>query len=324
MSSEKSSGRSVLVHGGAGIVRPETALKLPHLARAADAAWEAMEAGRPGEEAVVAALRVMEECQFFNAGYGGYPNKHGIVLLDVGLMRGNRDFVSLLNVRRLKFPSEAALDLLRQGQFRMTVWTHELLQQAEAAPDEVKQRYGLVANHEDLLAPFVRELMTRRAGELMADEGKGTVGCVVRDACGRLFAGTSTGGVSFKSNGRIGDTPVIGAGVYADDEIGALSTSGHGEAALATCFSGMLLARMREANRQPESFTRDPDHLSRMVHEELREFARKAPANCLGVIVCPPQGQPSFAVHGGTFAVGQRCEGDARASSELRAGLTLD
>lgn len=315
---DRECGRSVIVHGGAGIFRPETEYKLPYLARASDAAWEALERGEPGEDAVVAALRVMEECQYFNAGYGGYPNNQGIVLLDVGLMRGNRDFVSLLNVRRLKYPSAAALDLMREGRFRMSVWTHELLQAAESASDEVKERYGLVAHHDDLLAPFVRELMARREGELLADRGKGTVGCVVRDASGCLFAGTSTGGVNYKSNGRIGDTPVIGAGVYADDELGALSTSGHGEAALGNAFSGFLLSRLREVNRtDANGFISDPALLDRILEAELAEFSRKTPRNCLGVIVCPPRGRPRYRVYGGTFAVGKREEGDDHATAEL-------
>lgn len=318
MKNDRESGRCVVVHGGAGIVRAETHFKVPYLGQAADAAWAALEDGAPGEEAVVAALRVMEDCQYFNAGYGGYPNNHGIVLLDVGLMRGNRDFVSLLNVRRLKYPSAAALDLMRQGRFRMSVWTHELLQMVESASDEVKERYGYVRSHDDLLAPFVRELMEKRAGELLADEGKGTVGCVVRDAAGRLFAGTSTGGVSFKSNGRIGDSPIIGSGVYADDSVGALSTSGHGEAALATGFSGFLLSRLRGEHRKDKAqFSSNPELLHQILQDELGEFSRKAPSNCLGVIVIPPLGRPSYSVYGGTFAVGKREEGDVQSDAEL-------
>src|SRR3990167_1925227 len=228
-----SSELAVILHGGGGKIGPEHGQKkLPYLRKALDLAWAALVAGKPGEFAVVEALRVMEGCEYFNAGYGGYPNVNGIVLLDVGLMRGDRDFVSLIHVRRVKYPSSIALDMLLPRRTLLSTWTHELMMKLDEAPEFIKGRYGLVATHEDLVAPFVKQLMKEKGDFEVARDPKkeeakahGTVGCVVRDAKGEICAGTSTGGVSFKYNGRVGDSPIIGAGVFADNEICGLSTT---------------------------------------------------------------------------------------------------
>ena len=72
---------AVIIHGGAGKLRKESAAKkLPVMRQAVENAWTALVQGKPGEFAVVQALRVMEECEYFNAGYGGYPNSNGVVL----------------------------------------------------------------------------------------------------------------------------------------------------------------------------------------------------------------------------------------------------
>lgn len=328
---------SVIIHGGAGRYIPENAeRKRPFLAQALDASWALLRQGAPGETAVVAALRVLEACEFFNAGFGGYPNSKGIVLLDVGLMNGSREFASFINVRRLKYPSEVALDYLKTHQSILSTWTHEMMQEVDAASEETKTRYGWVASHEDLIAPFVRTLMEQaevapersEAGDSLSTKSKqkksspigtGTVGCVVRDAAGRVCAGTSTGGVSLKANGRVGDTPIIGSGVFADDEIGGLSTSGHGEAILLTGLSGFIIAGLRSffSSCGPEDAIPE-EHLQRIVTLELEEFARKAPGRGAGIIVIPRRGPALFAHRSPMFSVAVReCNGSSVTRDEV-------
>jgi beta-aspartyl-peptidase (threonine type) len=309
---------SVVIHGGAGrLVRENADRKLPYLKEALDAAWSTLLKGAPGEDAVVAALRVMEGSEYFNAGYGGYPNSKGIVLLDVGLMNGSREFASFINVRRLKYPSEVARDYLRTHQSILSTWTHEMMQEVDRAPPEIKNRYGWVENHEALIAPFVRSLMEHAelgreqppspSGKKEGSPGTGTVGCVVRDASGRICAGTSTGGVSFKANGRVGDTPIIGSGVFADDEIGGLSTSGHGEAILLSGLSGFIIARLRSffaASRPDEEISATA--LDTLLKAELKEFERKAPGKGVGIIVIPRRGPATYAHHSPMFSIALR------------------
>lgn len=288
----------VIVHGGAGRLLDERARKkVPVMHRAVEAAWNELNRGKPGEFAVVAALREMEGSEYFNAGYGGYPNVDGIVLLDVGLMRGTRDFVSILNARRMKYPSSVALDLLRDDRSLMTVWTHQLMQQVDSAADFIKERYGWVPTHEDLLSPVVEEWLKKDGGEFSksGETSGGTVGCVVRDLNGDLCAGTSTGGVNSKDNGRIGDTPVIGSGVFADNEIGALSTTGHGESLMLGLLSGFVLGEMRRDLRQQfDVFRREPEKLTCILEGEFRELSRKTANKGGGMIVIPPHGSPTF------------------------------
>lgn len=304
---------AVVVHGGAGRYKRELAnLKLPVVKHAVDEAWRELCAGAPGEQAVAAALRVLEGSQYFNAGFGGYPNVHGIVLLDVGLMRGTREFVSLVNVRRVKYPSAVALDMLRKHKALMTIWTHELMSALDIAPEETKERYGLVAKHEDMIAPYVRELLRQKeALEVEAadpeSEVHGTVGCVVRDARGEVHAGTSTGGVSLKFNGRVGDTPIVGSGVFADNEIGALSTTGHGESILFSMLSGFIVAEMRrELRKDPEIFARMPCRLKEILDMEFSEMTRKSRGRGAAIIVIPVIGEPQYSFNADAVSIGMR------------------
>lgn len=309
---------AVIIHGGAGRYNPESAPhKLPVLRAALNAAWDLLCAGRPGEFAVVAALREMERSQYFNAGYGGYPNVDGIVLLDVGLMRGSREFTSIINLRRVRYPSSVALELMRPGRSLLTIWTHDLMKQIDEAPPFVKQRYGLVERHEDLVAPYVAELVERKSrAEVVVDEGQdddddddahGTVGCVVRDAKGRLYSGTSTGGVSLKSNGRVGDTPIVGSGFFADNELCAFSTTGQGESILLSLFPNLIAARMRtELARDPDVFVRSPETLQEILNSEIDEMQRKRPGRSAAITIIPPRGEPAYTYRAEALAVAMR------------------
>ncbi|MCB9030033.1 MAG: isoaspartyl peptidase/L-asparaginase [Deltaproteobacteria bacterium] len=299
---------AVIIHGGAGKLSIDHASKkLPFLKEARDAAWDAVAKGKPADIAVVEAIRVLEACEYFNAGYGGYPNINGIVLTDVGLMRGNLDFVSLVHCRRLKFPSAVALDMLTPNRTLMTTWTRELELNLEQAPDFIKEKYGLVKTHEDLIAPHVRRLMELKQAEVeqKVDDIHGTVGCVVRDINGHIAAGTSTGGLSFKYNGRIGDTPVVGSGVYADDNICGLSTTGHGETFLKTLVSGFVISEMRSALRKDKKVFSDSKLLRQLLDDEFKEVAQKSPGRG-AMIVIPPIGKPVYSFNSEMVSVGYK------------------
>lgn len=302
MSSSPGNNLCVALHGGAGrFVEDHTLNKLPVMKEALDAAWSVLVKGKSGDLAVAEALSVMERSVYFNAGYGGYPNVDGIVLLDVGLMRGSREFVSLVNVRRVKCPSMVAYDMLQEHKGLVSIWTYELEQKLDNTSSENKERYGLVSRHEDLVAPYVTKLLKKKNAEVESEGNgdssvHGTVGCVVRDAQGALHSGTSTGGVSLKHNGRVGDSPIIGAGVFADNEIGALSTTGAGEAFLRSSLSGFVLAEMRrELRANPNVFIEDPESLKELLEREIGEMDRKTKGKGGAIIVLPPKGDPQFA-----------------------------
>ncbi|MCB0309600.1 MAG: isoaspartyl peptidase/L-asparaginase [Bdellovibrionales bacterium] len=321
---------AVILHGGAG--HYDTSLtknKLPGLRAALEAAWSFLTSGKPAEFAVAAALKVMEGDQYFNAGFGGYPNINGIVLLDVGLMRGTRDFISLINVRRVKFPSAIALDMLKHKQTLLSIWTHEHMQQLDQSPEIFKERYGWVSTHDELIAPVVEQMVKRKKFEVDNKLPGGTIGCVVRDANGRLAAGTSTGGVSLKHNGRIGDTPIIGAGVFADDEVCALSTTGHGESFLMSSYSGFVVAEIRSRLRSnPDFFNQNPEELRLIMEAELSELERKAPGHG-GIVLIPSKGAPAYALNSEMLSLAYRTGSPDNITSDkaaivLRDGSLLD
>lgn len=301
----------VLLHGGAGTLKKEHASKkVPALSQALEEAWKPLCEGKPAEHAVVAALRVMENDEHFNAGFGGYPNVHGIVLLDIGLMTGDRSFISLLNLRRVKYPSAVALDMMKNHKALMTVWTHELMNQVDTAAPFIKERYGWVASHEELIAPFVQRMIDGDEDfEVTADANRtgGTVGCIVRDVNGRVAAGTSTGGVRLKFNGRIGDSPIIGSGVFADNEIGCFSTTGHGESLLGSMLSGFVIGEMRSRLKSnPDIFVEQPELLKQIVDNETDEMERKMPGKGGAIIVIPPRGQPAYSFNSQMVSLGIR------------------
>jgi beta-aspartyl-peptidase (threonine type) len=288
---------SVILHGGAGALRTERARKkIPYLIKARESAWEKLLSGCSAEEAAVAAIRVMEESEYFNAGYGGYPNVNGIVLQDIGLMRGNRDFVSLLNIRKVKHPSSIALDMLSNQSSLISVWTQELMNKIDNSDLETKERYGWVATHEELLSPYVLDLLAENQAEFdKAGNTHGTVGCVTRDKNGNLAACTCTGGVNTKKNGRIGDSPIIGSGVFADNEICALSTTGYGESFLQSQISGFVISEMRSAlNKDPNIFIKDPELPKRILMHEFKELNRKCPSKGGAIIVLSQSSQPAY------------------------------
>lgn len=308
---------SVIIHGGA--VDREVALgdhrEKPVLGEALDAAWDKLVSGRPGEEAVAAALKVMEECEFFDSGYGSFLNEHGKVRLDVALMRGTGDFISLMNIARVKYPSALALDHFARGRSLMAVWTEDRMRGLDTVSPERKRRYGWVATEEEMIAPFAREktefLLADADSQGMAWKpatlGHDTVGCVVRDGNGKIFAGTSTGGIALKPDGRVGDSPLVGAGVFADNAIGGLSATGAGETIIKSTVSAFVLAEMRRLiRRDPEIFVREPGRLRQVIETEIGDMTARYPENMAGLIVMPVKGLPAFAFNSPGLSVATR------------------
>lgn len=297
------SSLAVIVHGGAGSRENSTwdAEKARSIKESVDAAWGSLVRGEPGEAAVVAGIRVLEANGLFDAGYGSFPDENGKVFLDVALMRGSGDFISLANMSLATHPSEVALDMFPPGTALMSVWTERLKNKLRQVSPELRARYGLVEKDEDLISPYAREIAA------LSKEKMGTVGCVVRDAEGRIFAGTSTGGTPNKPDGRVGDSPVIGAGVYADDQIGGLSATGHGESFLRSMTSAHVLSEMRrEISQDAAIFARYPEKLKAIINAELAKMKAKHSRGEGGIIVIPRVGPPCFSYNSKNMAVGWR------------------
>lgn len=207
---------TLVLHGGSGRITRETVS--PAQAEGAQAALHcALDAGAAvlaadgaALDAVEAAVRVLEDDPHFNAGRGAALTREGVAELDAAIMDGARRAGAVAGVVATRHPVSLARAVLKEGR-------HVLLSGAGA--DAFARAQGLEpATQEWLILPERRAQL----GELLAGGGfdtdmkYGTVGAVARDAAGHLAAATSTGGVTGKSWGRIGDSPLIGAGTWAD------------------------------------------------------------------------------------------------------------
>lgn len=219
---------ALIVHGGAGPV-PETerALRQAAVERARDAGWALIRDG--ALDAAVAAVRHMEDEPLLNAGIGACLNRDGVVELDAGVMRGG-DLAAggAAGLRDVRHPIDLAAAVMRDGR-------HVLL--AGDGASRFARDNGL-----EMCDPSIF-VTDRKRQELAA--GADTVGAVARDAEGRLAVAVSTGGVTGKLPGRIGDSPIPGAGFYADDRFGAVCGTGHGEAFIRLGLARLMVVELQ-------------------------------------------------------------------------------
>jgi beta-aspartyl-peptidase (threonine type) len=227
---------AIVVHGGAG-VWPEHAYDDARAGmEAAIAAGHAvLVAGGDAMAAVEAAVVVLEDDPIFNAGRGAALDERGGVLLDAAIMRGgDRAAGSVAALRGIRNPVRAARAVLDEGRHLMLV--------GEPASTFAREA-GLDTAPEDWFRTEARE----RAFENGDASRGGTVGAVARDASGGLAAATSTGGSARKHPGRVGDSPLLAAGTWADDATAAISCTGDGEAIIRTALAHEVDALMRHA-----------------------------------------------------------------------------
>lgn len=222
----------ILVHGGAGTVAPERHERLRAGVRAAArVGHELLAAGGSALDAVVASVRALEDDPEFNAGLGSALTRDGSVETDAAVMDGASQRVGgVAAVPDLGTPIALARAVLDAGQ-------HVIL--AGPAAWQFAAEVGISAAAPGAL---VTERARTRLAETLARRDGGTVGAVARDRSGRFAAATSTGGISSKRAGRVGDSPIPGAGTWADGTC-AVSATGDGEAILRVALARSISMR---------------------------------------------------------------------------------
>jgi beta-aspartyl-peptidase (threonine type) len=200
------------------------------LAEALRAGWRVLQAGGSAVDAVEAAVVVMEDSPQFNAGHGAALNTDGVHELDSSIMRGSDlGAGSVTLARRIRNPVRAARALMERNTAIM-LGGAEADRFAEAAGlGIVEQSYFTTEKRVQSLASLKAKALSGTLKSATEAEKHGTVGAVALDAHGHLAAATSTGGYTNKPAGRIGDSPIIGAGTYARDGVCAVSGTGAGE-----------------------------------------------------------------------------------------------
>jgi beta-aspartyl-peptidase (threonine type) len=267
---------AIIVHGGAKEIPPEKAEANRAGCRlAAEAGWAVLEAGGHATDAVVAAVRVLEADPTFNAGVGATPNPDGVVRLDAGMMEGHGlNAGAIACVEGVRHPITVARRLLERPEV-LLVAHHARSYAADACPSELCEN--------DDLKP-----------ESAQREGKDTVGAVALDLHGLVAAGTSTGGLGTSLLGRVGDSPQVGAGFYADNAQGGSSCTGEGESILRMAMARTVLGRLE--------MTQDPD---KAIQHELDRLAKRT-SGAAGVIVLTPDGQVGWGHNEPNMAVAYR------------------
>ena len=221
------SAGAIAVHGGAFDIAPlDRGDYRDGCLTAARAGWRALDDGGTALDAVERAIRELEACGIFGTERGSALSEAGDIELDAGIMDGAAlDVGSVVSVRGVPHPITLARRVL-ESQF--AVFTGPGARQfAERAGVETCDPGDLISDRERTIW---EERRARPDDDWVRTMfGRDTVGAIVLDRRGNLAAGTSTGGMPFKPLGWVGDSPFIGAGLYADNESGAVSTTGHGE-----------------------------------------------------------------------------------------------
>jgi beta-aspartyl-peptidase (threonine type) len=301
---------AIAVHGGAGTLAsddPATsgggpgAPRLEGVRRAAEAAWAVLRRGGTALDAVVAAVVLLEDDPTFNAGLGATLTAAGDVELDASVMDGATLAAGAVavvkDVRNPVILARAVMD--RSG--------HVLLVGAGASAFAREVGMAQVPNESLVVASQRARFQAARAAGAAVPRppaGGGTVGAVARDVRGHLAAATSTGGTFLKRPGRVGDTPVIGAGTYADDALAAVSATGQGEAIVRVTLARATADLVGRGLSPMEAARSAVRILSGRVRGEG------------GVIVVGPRGEPGLA-H--SAPVMSRAWSDA--AGEIRAAL---
>jgi beta-aspartyl-peptidase (threonine type) len=233
---------SLVIHGGAGTIlkndmTPELeAAYYRGLEEALDAGYAVLEEGGSSVNAVKAAIVILEDNVLFNAGRGSVFTKKGVQEMDAAIMDGQSLLAgAITGVRNVRNPIELATEVLRNSNhvFLSGKGANDfaIKQGLKLEPDEYffsQFRYDQWKSIRDS-DNYSLDHTHQQLEELMKDKKFGTVGAVACDQEGNLAAATSTGGMTNKKYGRIGDSPVIGAGTYANNKSCAISCTGHGE-----------------------------------------------------------------------------------------------
>ena len=294
---------SLIVHGGAWDI-PDDAVD-PCKAgclRALHAGWTVLKNGGHALDAIEAAIVVLEDDPVFDAGYGSHLTLDGrvecdAIVMDATTLRAG----AVAGLRRVRNPIRAARAVLEKCPHMMLI---------SDGAEHFASRHGVaLCNPEELISPAEREAWLcckedSHAAEHHRGHEQGTVGAVAIDQKGRLFAATSTGGTCCKLPGRVGDSPLIGSGCYADAETGGVSSTGYGEAIMRVVMAKTATDFLRPASSTP----------TRAAQAAVQLLANRGKGTG-GLIMLDKNGNPGFAFNTPRMAYGYVKDGTSFVAS---------
>lgn len=273
---------AIVVHGGAKTISEDKveANNAGCLA-AVEAGWAVLRSGGSAGEAVEVAIRILEADQTFNAGFGSTLNNEGEVEVDAAIMEGaNLGWGAVAAVQGVPHPISLARKIMDEKP-RLLV--------ARSAERYAAENGIEMCPKEDLISDEQWEEWESKQEVL---DRPNTVGCVALDANGILVAGTSTGGTTNQPQGRVGDTALVGCGLYADNQLGACSTTGDGESIIPVVLAKTAIDFL-SGDRHPEE-----------AAEKAIEVLKKRVVGEAGCIILDPQGRIGWAYNSQHMAVG--------------------
>lgn len=276
---------SIAIHGGAGhfdtevLSDAEQAAYRSSLAAALETGGNVLENGGSAVDAVVATIEVLEDDSLFNAGRGAVLTYEGKHELDASIMDGtDRNCGAITGLSGYRHPIAVARQVMTESE-------HVFFSGPGAA--EFAATQGAEEAEEGWF--MTRKAMVRFTNAMAKDTTRykfGTVGCVALDQQGHLAAGTSTGGMTYKRHGRIGDSPVIGAGTWADDRTCAISATGWGEYFIRTAVAHDIHARMLHGGADLQTAA------DATITDEMGALGGDG-----GVVAMDAKGQPVFSMN---------------------------
>ncbi|HEY52077.1 MAG TPA: hypothetical protein G4N94_01315 [Caldilineae bacterium] len=267
---------AIIVHGGAGAIHPDYhQIAQEGCVQAAQAGWRMLVAGGSALDAVEAAVCDMEDNQAFNAGTGSVLTNAGQVEMDAGIMDGESQAIGAVGlIRHFAHPISLARAVMAD--------TGHYFLAGEGAEDFARARGFTEISSQDLISERRRKQYEERASQKAGEQD--TVGALALDAGGNLAAANSTGGVAFKLPGRVGDSPIPGAGFYADNRFGAVVTTGQGEHIMQ---AGLAFLVMQALERGASS--------RQAAEQAAASFARRIPGGQAGLVVLDTAGRVGLA-----------------------------
>lgn len=294
---------SLVIHGGAGMIErdrltpAEDAAIRAALTKALDAGSAVLDTGGTALDAVEAAVMVLEDDPHFNAGRGSVFTYHGTIEMDSAIMDGrDRDAGAVTGISATQNPIRLARAVMENSpHVFLSREGADLFSREQSLPQQDPHYFQTDERWRQL-----QELRALPAAEHFDVHLKyGTVGAVAVDAHGHVAAATSTGGLTGKRWGRIGDSPLIGAGTYADDRACAVSATGAGEYFIRVGVAHEICARMRIGGEGVQA-------AADAVMAEV-----KALGGTGGVIVVSPGGEAAFSFNTPGMYRGRRAAGEA-------------
>lgn len=264
---------TLVIHGGAGAIKraalsnAQKQLYKQHLKAALNQGYATLENGGKAAKAVEQALRALETDSLFNAGRGSVLDANGNVRMDAALMRGvDKQAGAIASVGQIQHPISGARAVLDSSEHVMLV-AQGGRQFALAHGVEPADSAYLVTHSR--AKSFHKRTKAKGKHEGAAIQKWGTVGAVALDQQGHLAAGTSTGGLSNKAPGRVGDSPTIGAGTYADNATCAVSATGQGEFFMRHLIAYDVAARMTYQDQKLQTAAQN------LIHTDLTKVGGK-------------------------------------------------